>query len=79
MTLLAKKKKKMIPVTIHSRSITFIALGLLTACSQAMSGDPRVFICDSLITGTQKDRVTLMPESQQVDVRNAVPDSNYPD
>ena len=43
-----------------------------------MSGDPRVFICDSLLTGTQKDRVTLMPESQQVDVRSAVPDLNYP-
>ena len=77
--MLARKKKKSITVTIYFRSIPIVALGLLTACSQAMSGDPRVFICDSLITGTQKDRVTLMPESQQVDVRNAVPDSNYPD
>lgn len=74
----ANKKKKSIPVTIHSLSITVISLGLLTACSQAMSGDPRVFICDSFKEG-QKDRVTLMPESKRVDVRDAFPNPKNSD
>ncbi len=71
LAMLAKKKKKSITVTISFRSITVVGLGLCTACSQAMSSDPRMFICDSWEEG-QKDRVTLIPESQQVDVRGTL-------
>lgn len=43
----ATKMKKLIPVKNHSLSIIVVSLGLLTACSQVMSGDSMVFKCDS--------------------------------
>jgi len=69
--MLAKKKKRSIPVTISFRSITIVALGLLTACSQAMSSDPRVFICDLPSPPFNKGKtsmVTITPGSNRVAV-----------
>ena len=69
--ILAKEKKKSITVTISFRSITVVALGLLTACSQAMSSDPRVFICDLPSPPFNKGKtfmVTITPGSNRVAV-----------
>ena len=58
-------------MSIHSRSITVVALGLLTACGQAMSSGPREFKCDSPSPPFDKGQtysVMFNPSSDYVDV-----------
>ncbi len=68
---LAIDEKKSTPVSSHPRSITVVALGLLTACGQAMGSGPIEFKCDSPSPPFDKGQtytVILNPGSNYVDV-----------
>lgn len=58
-------------MSIHPRSITVVALGLLTACGQAMGSGPMEFKCDSPSPPFDKGQtytVIFNPGSNYVDV-----------